>query len=286
MVIYKTINLINKKIYVGKDINNNPIYLGSGTLLKKAIKKYGRNNFKKEILETCNTFEELNNKEIYWINQLNSTNLKIGYNLIDGGSGGIKGWYDSERNKKINERLLIKKYNITDELCKKVINDHLKNEMFLNDLYKKYNLTISTVNYIFKKYNIKKIRYNNSSTFKKQFIVTPKKENEIIRLYVEEEYMQTELQKLFNLSESIIKKIFVKHNIKTRSNREPISERERKYRKKIKTPAHIIAKIIDLRVNKEMVLEDIQKEIGLSYPLIKRVLNENDVSTKRMRWKK
>lgn len=51
MVIYKTTNLVNEKFYVGKDIKNNPNYLGSGLILKNAINKYGIENFKKEILE-------------------------------------------------------------------------------------------------------------------------------------------------------------------------------------------------------------------------------------------
>jgi len=58
MIIYKTINIVNGKIYVGQDAHNNPNYLGSGYILKKAIEKYGRENFKKEILEECNTKEE------------------------------------------------------------------------------------------------------------------------------------------------------------------------------------------------------------------------------------
>lgn len=50
IVIYKTTNLINNKIYVGKDSHNDSNYFGSGTILVKAIKKYGKENFKKEIL--------------------------------------------------------------------------------------------------------------------------------------------------------------------------------------------------------------------------------------------
>jgi hypothetical protein len=46
MIVYKTINLIDGKIYIGQDLNNNPDYLGSGIYLKRAIKKHGRNNFK------------------------------------------------------------------------------------------------------------------------------------------------------------------------------------------------------------------------------------------------
>jgi len=70
MVIYKTTNLINSKYYIGKDEKNNPDYLGSGLLLNRAIKKHGRENFKKEILETCTNRTELNEKEIYWIEKL------------------------------------------------------------------------------------------------------------------------------------------------------------------------------------------------------------------------
>ena len=51
MVIYQTINIINNKKYIGRDKNNNPKYLGSGTYLKKSIKKYGKLHFKKEIIK-------------------------------------------------------------------------------------------------------------------------------------------------------------------------------------------------------------------------------------------
>jgi len=88
MIIYKTTNLINGKIYVGQNSNNNPNYIGSGLLLQLAIKKYGKNNFKKEILEFCSTKEILNEREKYWINYLNSQNINIGYNLHEGGTGG------------------------------------------------------------------------------------------------------------------------------------------------------------------------------------------------------
>ena len=40
MVIYISENVINSKKYIGKDKNNNPEYLGSGLLLRNAIKEY------------------------------------------------------------------------------------------------------------------------------------------------------------------------------------------------------------------------------------------------------
>lgn len=88
MIIYKTTNLINSKIYIGRDKQNNPEYLGSGKLVCRAFKKYGKQNFKKEILEYCLSEEQLNEKEIFWIKKLNSTNKNIGYNITIGGEGG------------------------------------------------------------------------------------------------------------------------------------------------------------------------------------------------------
>lgn len=88
MIIYKTTNTINGKIYIGKDSKNDPNYYGSGQILKNAIKKYGKCNFTKEIIENCSSPEELDLKEKYWISYFDSTNRDIGYNLTDGGTGG------------------------------------------------------------------------------------------------------------------------------------------------------------------------------------------------------
>jgi len=85
MIIYKITNLINDKIYVGQDIKDNPKYFGSGTSIKLAIKKYGKENFKKETLEICSDEKHMDEREIHWIKELNSTNWKIGYNICEGG---------------------------------------------------------------------------------------------------------------------------------------------------------------------------------------------------------
>ena len=94
MYIYKTTNLLNNKIYIGKRVyrkKDDNWYLGSGIYLNRAIKKYGRENFKKEILEWCNNKSHLCEREIYWISQFNATDTKIGYNLSLGGDGGNVG---------------------------------------------------------------------------------------------------------------------------------------------------------------------------------------------------
>lgn len=88
MIVYKTTNIITGKIYVGKDERNDSSYIGSGYLLKKSIKKYGKENFIKEILEECDTRESLEERERFWIRELNALDPKIGYNVAEGGSGG------------------------------------------------------------------------------------------------------------------------------------------------------------------------------------------------------
>ena len=66
--IYKTINLINNKMYIGKHratIFEPNRYIGSGPILMKAIKKYGKENFKCELIEWCETKQQLDEREQY-----------------------------------------------------------------------------------------------------------------------------------------------------------------------------------------------------------------------------
>ena len=87
--IYKTTNLITNKIYIGQKHSNiflGSNYLGSGKKLKDAVKCYGKDNFKVELIEEIETKELMDEREIYWISYYNSTNKEIGYNLSEGGN--------------------------------------------------------------------------------------------------------------------------------------------------------------------------------------------------------
>jgi len=86
MFIYKVTNTITGKIYIGQTKRRNKNYLGSGILIKKSIDKYGKENFKREILCECCDQENLNKMERYWIRELNSQDPNIGYNLESGGN--------------------------------------------------------------------------------------------------------------------------------------------------------------------------------------------------------
>jgi hypothetical protein len=85
MIIYKITNLINNKFYIGQDIKEDPKYFGSGKLIQMAIKKYGKENFIKETLEVCTDEKQMDEREIFWIKELDATNRKIAYNICEGG---------------------------------------------------------------------------------------------------------------------------------------------------------------------------------------------------------
>lgn len=90
-IIYKTTNLINNKIYIGYHSTNNihDNYLGSGKLLKKAINKYGKDSFIREILFEYGDRELALKKEKELVSE-DFIKRKDTYNLKKGGEGG---WY-------------------------------------------------------------------------------------------------------------------------------------------------------------------------------------------------
>lgn len=99
--VYKTTNLISGKTYIGmhKTSNPNDSYLGSGFQIKQAIKKYGRENFKKEILAVFETDSEARELEkqlvdASWITE------ESNYNLAPGG-GGHGGRQSPEARKRL-----------------------------------------------------------------------------------------------------------------------------------------------------------------------------------------
>jgi group I intron endonuclease len=115
-IIYKCINIINGKIYIGKTIKPFEWYCASHirnafnkTDLKhshrrkfySAIRKYGENKFKWDIIERC-PVDQLNVREIYWINFFDS--FKKGYNNTKGGDGG-GGMIPYKRTEEIKQKI-------------------------------------------------------------------------------------------------------------------------------------------------------------------------------------
>ena len=87
--IYQTTNLLNGKKYIGKHITSDlhDSYLGSGMLLVKSIKKYGKENFKKEILFIFDNENDMNEKEKEILTESILADLNY-YNIAAGGQGG------------------------------------------------------------------------------------------------------------------------------------------------------------------------------------------------------
>ena len=141
MIIYKATNKINNKVYVGQSIktlehrkkqHERSCNYRDDMAICRAIKKYGKDNFDWEVIDTADTLEELNEKESFWIENLDSiTTSGHGYNIKGGGSQpylteetkrkigeaqkgdknhqyGIKG-YDCKHTKPVK--------NITDNIC-------------------------------------------------------------------------------------------------------------------------------------------------------------------------
>lgn len=132
MFIYKIINLVNNKIYVGKTTSTIEKRFKSHkksykswlkgnrgcSHLYSAFDKYGIENFIIEELDTASTIDELNEKEIYWIKKLDSINPDVGYNILTGGNGGWE--YVNELNKNLTKDEKDRKNQKTSEFFKAI----------------------------------------------------------------------------------------------------------------------------------------------------------------------
>ena len=101
--IYIIVNKINNKTYIGQHKSDNwqDSYMGSGYALKAAKKKYGKKNFEKFLIQYCNTLEEANKAEIYWIAEYRKRG-KAEYNISAGGAG-LRAPMSEETKRKISE---------------------------------------------------------------------------------------------------------------------------------------------------------------------------------------
>jgi len=97
MVVYKLTNMVNGKIYVGQTVlplerrwysHVKKASAKSSMLISRAIAKHGPQNFLCEILCTTEDKTHLDYLEKLWIKLLDARNTKVGYNLIEGGTGG------------------------------------------------------------------------------------------------------------------------------------------------------------------------------------------------------
>lgn len=84
--IYKTTNILNENFYIGKHSTDviEDGYIGSGLILRRAIEKYGKENFSREILQFCIDEVDLNEAEKKILTIETITDPKC-YNIALGG---------------------------------------------------------------------------------------------------------------------------------------------------------------------------------------------------------
>lgn len=99
--LYEITNLVNGKTYIGQHIADDlkDGYMGGGLALGKAIKKYGKDSFEKEILLFARNANALNILEMMAVTP-EFCERRDNYNLREG--GGSKGRLCAETRKKIS----------------------------------------------------------------------------------------------------------------------------------------------------------------------------------------
>jgi group I intron endonuclease len=112
MIIYKVTNKINGKMYIGQTVNELSIRKAghlyearrdnTNIVFHNAIKKYGKNNFKWEIITTADSMNKLNILETYFINKYHTflDDIKCnGYNMTTGGDNSLLSNDAKQKNK-------------------------------------------------------------------------------------------------------------------------------------------------------------------------------------------
>ena len=116
--VYKITNKITNKIYIG--ITNQgsgaryrhhwyEARTGESAPIHRSMKKYGEENFTLEIIDFADTYEELKEKEKYYIKLYNSMDRTIGYNLTEGGDGTFGRLHSEETKEKIRQKAIGRK---------------------------------------------------------------------------------------------------------------------------------------------------------------------------------
>jgi group I intron endonuclease len=157
MIIYRVTNIINGKVYIGqtvktlemrKSLHLSNLKKGSDLYFHRAIKKYGEENFKWEILCELDSKEKLDEMEKFLISIYKKEKCGC-YNMTDGGDGAT-GYKHTEENKKkisesnkgrINPYKGRKRKPLSDETKKKLSEAH-KGKIISEETRKK----ISTAN--------------------------------------------------------------------------------------------------------------------------------------------
>lgn len=173
--VYLISNLITNKHYIGKTNNKSVRWsqhkskskrTSKDTYLYNSIRKYGAQNFTFEIIKVCDTEREAYEYERVLIELFSLRNKKYGYNIIEGGSGGSKGYKVKDslkqffRNKYAGSGSVRSKFS-DDEIIN-ILDEYSMNHISTYDLAKKYNCGKSTMIRIINGTSYSNILYDRS----------------------------------------------------------------------------------------------------------------------------
>lgn len=217
--IYSIFNLINGKIYIGKTANYKKRWSKHIKQAHQKIKyaihwallKYGTSNFHFLVLEECVSFNEANEKEIYWIKLLKENGIQL-YNETDGGEGtlGVKRFgpdnpnYGKEMKPHVKKELLKHRRKLTDQQIKEICDLFATNNYTQIQLSKQFNISLTQIHRI--------VRGKSWGSKDHDEIITKKNltlddVNKIRQLYSTGNYTQKELSLQFKCTPSHINRI-------------------------------------------------------------------------------
>jgi len=155
--IYKIINIINGKIYIGQTTQNlekrmSKHFSDAKTKRKKsykihnAINKYGRDNFKYEVIEYVDNQILLNERECYWIKYYDC--IKNGYNILVGGMiGRSKIWLGRKHTEETKKKMSIaQKGKIVSDITKQKLSKAKMNSIMPSSFEHPNSINIVQIN--------------------------------------------------------------------------------------------------------------------------------------------
>lgn len=255
--VYRITNLINGKIYIGKTINpkkrknehfSNKDQNADHLLLKKAMKKYGKEHFKFEIIGEYSDEIIALDMEKYFIREFNASGRVNGYNLTFGGEG-LSGFKHSEKTKEILR---------------------IKNIGNLNPLYGKPQSTSLRAKQSHIQSNRKwKTNHSNESKLKLSIISKSVKlnfhsddlKNEIIELYNSGKFTKNQLAEKFNIKYHTV--VSLLRPKKTKINNKKIIDKS------------IVEQVLNMRFEKISYLE-IQTKLNISKNTVLHIIRKNN----------
>ena len=183
--VYLITNKVNGKKYIGKRSCvckiEEDTYLGSGNLQKKALKKYGKENFEKEILEICDSEKMALEKEKEYIEKYEAYDNPNFYNITKGGEGTSGNVFTKEKIEQIKQSKKIYFKNETEEQKEKrraINRGRIKTEESRKKLSKQLKGRKKTEENIKKTMEGRKAKYggNGYSSLSKKIICVQTKE--------------------------------------------------------------------------------------------------------------